>query len=415
MSNTDPDYAQLIGRAQTVDLMAALGPHLQAMGVRMVERRIGKPARFFENLRARGTVKVRDLFATCYVLELDPVELMRETVEVRETLKIRPPRIVSRAWKQLDADGPGLGAERLAEFEAELQERPRQTRVAIGKALDRATREELPQLLGLYGSCYRVESDIDRAGVVLGHAREMARRVRLPAAEADILIRMAYVDLERNRPLEAIRKAEDSVILSARIDDREGEGIGFLTMGILRHYSKSYQESLDDFEAALKRSTIPRQRFSIYQCSAACLIELNREADARCAVESAREISSRVETWLQGKLSWVEARLTDGAERLAHLMAARNALSSKRPADCALVTVEVIEEALALKRYDLAEQEAMRLCTLTEKTGSPRVERAMRQLINRRTMLTPALVTKIRETIETAQARRLSRLIVSNH
>ncbi len=155
-----------------MDLIAALTPHLHAVGVREIERRIGKPARFFENLRARGTMKIRDLFATCYVLGLDPVELMRETVEDRETLKIRPPRIVGRAWKRLEAPGPGLGAERLAELEDVLQARPRQTRIALGKAVDQAAREELPELLGLCGTCYRVESDVDRAAVVLDHACE---------------------------------------------------------------------------------------------------------------------------------------------------------------------------------------------------------------------------------------------------
>jgi hypothetical protein len=77
--------------------------------------------------------------------------------------------------------------------------------------------------------------------------------------------------------------------------------------------------------------------------------------------------------------------------------------------------VELIEEALAVGRYDLAEQEAERLCALTEKTGSPRVERAIFKLIRRRSRLTPALVSRIRETVEAAQAQRLSRLIVSDH
>ena len=194
MSHSDPDYAQLIGRAQTVDLMAALTPRLLAVGVRAVERRIGKPARFFKNLRARGTMKVRDLFATCYALGLDPVELMREVVEERDTLKIRPPRIVSRAWKRLDAPGSGLGAERLAELEDMLQTMPRQTRTALGKVVDQATCEELPELLGLYGTCYRVESDLDHALVVLDHACEMARKARVPVSEANNLVRMAYCD-----------------------------------------------------------------------------------------------------------------------------------------------------------------------------------------------------------------------------
>ncbi len=414
MSATDPEYAELIGRAQTVDLMAALTPHLQAVGTRTVERRIGKPTRFFENLRARGTLKVRDLFATCYVLGLDPVELMRETVDDRETLKIRPPRIVSRAWKRVDIDGPGLGAERLAELDAALQTKPRQTRIDLGRELGQAKREELPRLLTLCGACYRVESDLERARVVLDHARDMARRLRLPATESGVLIHRAYVSLERGRPHEALRRAEKATAISTRIDDPEGEGVALLAIGMFRYYGKEYQECLDNLEAVLKRPVKAQFRFSAHQISALCWIELDEEAEARREIECAHELAPRVAPWLRGKLEWVEARLASGTDRLAHLTAARNVLCPKRPADCALVTVEVIEVALGLGLVELAEQEAMRLCTLTEKTGSPRVERAILQLIHNRSRLTPKLVTRIRETVEAAQARKLSRLIRSD-
>jgi tetratricopeptide (TPR) repeat protein len=394
--------------------MDALNPHLHAVGVRAVERRIGKPARFFANLRARGTMKVRDLFATCYVLELDPVELMREVVEEREALNIRPPRIVGRAWKRVDIDGPGVGAERLAELDAALQTRPRQTRIALGRELSQAKREELPRLLTLYGACYRVESDLERARVVLDHAREMARKLRRPATESGVLIHQAYVSLERGRPHEALRRAEKAAAVSTRINDREGEGIALLAISMFRYYGKEYEECLDNLKAVLERPVKPQFRFSAHQCGALCWIALDQKIEARREIEHARELTPKVAPWLQGKLEWVEARLASGTERLAHLTAARNALCPKRPADCALVTVEVIEEALELGLEELAEQEAMRLCTLTEKTGSPRVERAILQLIHNRTRLTPKLVTRIRETVDAAQARRLSRLIRSD-
>ena len=166
--------------------------------------------------------------------------------------------------------------------------------------------------------------------------------------------------------------------------------------------------------AVLKRPVKARFRFSAHQGSALCWIDLDKEAEARREIEHARELVPEVPPWLQGKLEWVEARLATDTERLAHLTAARNTLCPKRPADCALVTVEVIEEAVALARYRLAEQEAERLCALTEKTGNPRVERAILQLIHNRTRLTPKLVTRIRETVDAAQARRLSRLIRSD-
>jgi hypothetical protein len=79
------------------------------------------------------------------------------------------------------------------------------------------------------------------------------------------------------------------------------------------------------------------------------------------------------------------------------------------------VTVELIEQALAIDRQDLAKMEASRLCTLLEKTGNPRVEQAILHLTRHQTKLTPPYVAQIRRAVEEAQARRLSRLIGSSH
>ncbi len=68
------------------------------------------------------------------------------------------------------------------------------------------------------------------------------------------------------------------------------------------------------------------------------------------------------------------------------------------------ITIELIEEALALGHEELAEREASRLCTLLEKTGSPRVERAILELIHQCTRLTPELVARIRDVVDEAQS-----------
>lgn len=89
----------------------------------------------------------------------------------------------------------------------------------------------MPRVLGLYGSCLRIESDLDRAWIVLTRAREMARELQLPSAEADLLIRLANVTLEKNQLSRAHRYAERSTVISARIGDAEGKGVGFFTDG----------------------------------------------------------------------------------------------------------------------------------------------------------------------------------------
>ena len=111
------------------------------------------------------------------------------------------------------------------------------------------------------------------------------------------------------------------------------------------------------------------------------------------------------------KLDWLESRLTTGDARLESLAAARSGLRPHRPADCALVTVELIEEALNQERHELAEHETTGLCALIDRTSSPRIEAAILNLIRHQARLTPALAAKVRRTVERARDRRLARLV----
>jgi tetratricopeptide (TPR) repeat protein len=416
MSKSGIPLAQMAGSARAKAIQEALMPHLRAAGTREVETKIGKTARFFENARHRGSLRLNDFLAACSALELDPIEFLRDAWGDQSAPEVRTPRIVGRARQRLaDADaGPGIGEERLAALASALQSKPRQTRAALQREIVRATKAELPRALGLYGSCLRFESDLDRASVVLARAREMAQQLTLPRVEADLLIRMGYVGLEKNRLAEATRHAEQATVISARIDDREAEGIGFLTMGTFRYYGKDYRGSLEDLEAALRLSTDPRQLVAALQCRAHCFLALDEATHARDAIRRAREIPAQPD-WIEGYLAWTEARLTRGSERLDLLAAARDAIPLQRAADRALATIELVEEALAMERRDIAAREARTLHAVVEKTHNPRVERAILQLIHHQTTLTPLFVAGIRQAVEKAHQRRLSRLIGTPH
>jgi len=409
MSREGASLPQVIGIAQTTAIQEALKRRLRAVGVHRVERRIGKPERFFANSRQRGKLKVQDFLATCSALELDPVEFIGEALGDQISPEIRPPRIVETAWSRIRNDGPGLGEERLAEIESMLQSNPRKTRGALSRAVSRANNEELPRILGLYGSCLRLETNLDRAKVVLVHARDIAVELEVPAAEADILIRLAYVALEKNQFSHGMRRAADAIVISARIHDREGQGIGFLTMGTFEYYRDEFVEALKDFGATLQYAVGSRQLIAAHQFTALCFIELNQEDEARAAIGRAKKISPQFD-WMEGNLAWTEARLTYGIGRLDLLMKARDSFS-KRPADRALVTVELIEEALKMGHDRIANREAFKLCELLEKTGNPRIEHAIGYLSCNSTMLDSQIVTKIRQALDAAQDRRISRLI----
>ena len=89
-------------------------------------------------------------------------------------------------------------------------------------------------MLGLYGSALRVLSDIDRAELILREACEIARTLDQPASLPDLFLRMAYLDLECERPAQALRWAEKATLGHTRLGNREGQGRGFQALGMLR-------------------------------------------------------------------------------------------------------------------------------------------------------------------------------------
>ncbi len=237
----------------------------------------------------------------------------------------------------------------------------------------------------------------------------MARTLDLPLVEADLLIRTAYVALERQSPSHALRYAQEGTLAYARLDDREGEGKGFLAAGMFRYYGKEYRDALRDLQATITRSKMPTRITGAHQIQALCWLELDQPEKARAAAAEARRLAPRVPTWMQGKLAWLDARLSYGYERFDYLKSAQTELASSRPADCIMVTIELIEDYLSYGRSDEAAGEVPLVCTLVERaTESRQVQRAVSRLIRHRTRLTPELVADLRKALDRARDRSLS-------
>ena len=406
--------AQKIGSAQAKAVQKALKPLLSKAGVHTVEKRIGKPRRFFSNTRQRGTMKVRDFLAVCAALDLDPGEFIASAISGEVAPEIRPPRIVASAWRQIEANGPGLGQARLTVLETELHENPNQVLSFCGRELQVARTDEVPRVLGLYGSALRIMADLDHAEVVFKDALEIARTLDLPTAEPELLLRMAYLALEREQPARALRWAEKATLGNTRLGNREGQGRGFQALGMLRYYTEDHVQALREYQAALDCLTDEHSHLLLatHQGAAFCYGALGAEDKAWRSVSSARALARDAPEWMHGKLSWLEARLTFGTTRLDHLKEARQILCPNRPVDCALVTVELVEEAVSLGED--VETDVMGLCALLEKTGSPRIEKAIVRLVRHGSRLTPRLVAEVRRSLDRARDRRLSTLVTAD-
>lgn len=411
MSGAAKSVMMLIGESQTGAIQQALQPHLRAAGIRSVETQLGKPGRFFQNARIRGSLRLRDFLGACAVLDIDPVEFMDKALNGEVLPEIRPPRIVTTAWKRFRSDGDGLGPNRLAEIEASLQTKPHATRALVAQELRRASREEVPLLLGICASTLRVESDLEHAELVLRQAIEMTQKLEPSTTKADLLIRRSYVALERQSPIKALRHAQEATLMYARFDDREGEGRGFLTTAMFHYYLDDHREALLDVQATLNRTAIPKRLIAAHQTRALCWLALGDSEKARREAAIARQAASEVDQWVRGKLSWLEARCSRGTSRLQLLRTAQAELCPGRPADCFLLTLELLEELVSCGRISEAEQEVPRLCNVVEQAAESRhVLRAVSRLVRHRSRLTPDLVAAVRQVVAKARDHKLSKL-----
>ena len=353
-------------------LHEALKPLLARSGVRVVEERIGRPRQFFSKSRERDALRLSDFLATCAVIEEAPEALLATALAGDVPQEVRPPRIVRAAWERFETPGEGVGRPRLAELEALRHSDPRGTRRLVAAELTRSTREEVPELLGIYAATLRADADLAHAWLVLREAREMVRQLDGPGLEADLLIRMAYLALEYQSPVHALRLAQDAMIAFAREGDLEGEGKSFIAMGIFRYYNHEYREAIRDLSAALERCHDPRRIVTAHQVQGLAWVDLGAEDEARKAAAAARACTGAADASVEAKLSWLEAKVSHGMKRIGHFKDAQTALASLRPSDCIMVTVELIEEHLACGRISEAADEVPLLCTLIERSAESR-------------------------------------------
>ena len=160
-------------------------------------------------------------FAACASIDQDPTELMAKALGDEITPEIRRPRIVSAAWKRINTPGVGLGEERLQELEASRRLDRQEIRILLRQELNRAARDELPVVLGLYASALRFEGDLSRAALVFREGIRMAKELDALAAEAHLLIRMAYLALEWQNPAAALRHAQEGTLAYACLGEVE--------------------------------------------------------------------------------------------------------------------------------------------------------------------------------------------------
>ncbi len=232
-----------------------------------------------------------------------------------------------------------------------------------------------------------------------------------PSLEADLLIRLSHVSLEQERPREALTQAKDGTLAALCSKEREMMGRGLATTGMLHYYTAHHASALRDARCALEHLRDPIRQVGAHQTAAFASLALERHQDAHTHLRAAWQCAREAPSWMQGKVTWLEARLSEQGQRETLLRRAKAAFSES-PADRLLVTVELIKELLASDQTEKAAAEVPDLCILVEEAAESRqVQYAVSRLISRRSVLTEADVSKLRNALEHAHDRRLSYLI----
>jgi len=168
-------------------ILALLDVKLQASDVRIgqVEAAIGRYSGFFRDLRRpsrRASIRVVDLMATLDHLAIEPIAFFGEALGASDltaqstALKGTPPALVVRARERWELELPGsLGRSYLEELDSLRYEDPARAVRLAEEAVDFVVPEEIPWLLGVAGSAWRMAFHLDEAEHAVYAGLEIAR------------------------------------------------------------------------------------------------------------------------------------------------------------------------------------------------------------------------------------------------
>jgi tetratricopeptide (TPR) repeat protein len=365
-------------------ILALLDLKLQGSEVRIgeVETAIGRYSGFFRDLRRpsrRGSIRVVDLMATLDHLAIEPPAFFAEAlgscsgVPQATTLRGAPPALVVRARERWELELPGsLGRSYLEELDSLRHRDPKRAVRLIEEAVDFVVPEDIPRLLGIAGSAWRLSFHLDEAEHAIQAGLEVARKAGDLVAEGDLLQRSGYIFADRGDSHRALEVAREAAATHLLVDNLPGAGRALVDQGIFNVYLDRPRVAIAAYRSALKHLVEDdlRNRISAFQGLGVAHELLGELEEASVALDDALALGHGMEDFYRGKVCWLQGSLAlrlgrqqqaEGAFRQAI-----DAFQNIQPVDTALVTIELVRLQLLKGKPEEAYETATSMLKLLE-------------------------------------------------
>ena len=422
--------AEWVGRAHRV-----LRQQFRRAGVGSI-RRTEKALRVadgsFRQWRRRGQLELGVLHQTLAEIGVEPARFWAEVcgidldpvdVAKRPTGPPKDP-VVRRALARWEAPAPGpsrrLGEEELRRLDDLRDSEPQRGVREASAALAEAEKEQIPQLLAVYGSARRVEARLDLALEALRWALDVAERGGADRRlRADVLQRLGVAHAftgDHSLGLLLAREAAQEYRLAG---DGAGEGRSLVDQGTRYAHLDRLDEAVGAYEAALRR--LPeheaKHRFGAWHSLAVAYHRRGSLPEAMESVREAEELAPKVGPRLSALLLATKAEVVTGlgdhreAERC--YAAELEIYRPISPIDAALASVDLVRAQLRGGRVGPAIDTVRGLCTFLGPLENNEVAReAISELVCmawRGEEMTLRALDRVARAIEEGRARRRRR------
>ena len=280
---------------------------------------------------------------------------------------------------------------RLKELDDFRYENPVVVLQRLLNALESLAAEQIPYVLNIASSCYRMTLDFGESAVCAAIAAKMSSQLKNRLARGDNLQRSVYLLNNLNMKALALRRNSQSreQFVEASAIAKVGETI--VDRGYCLARQGCHQESLDCYLAAGKLDHLFefRTRVTWRQCAAVCFESLGKLSEARVYCDAAVELTKDLPrgALLRNQTLWQMGRI-EGASRNIEkaeslIFDAANNLVSAYPADAAIATLEMVAIYIQTGYSERSEGALDRLAQLDGKLANiPQISEALQNIVS---------------------------------
>ena len=416
----------MIGREISEQVLRALDRklHERKYGTTAaMHRALGAGKNWWNQRKASREISAGQMFLVLEHLGIDPARFVRDLRGTPGGLALEQPQgeapeVVRLAWERCTGGTPGdMGRGYLEELDRLRYRQPEEAVARATEVVRHVELEQLPLLLGVAGSAYRLwEIQLDAAQHAIQAGIEIARSQDNSPAVGDLLQRLAYVVGDRGQFQEALEIVQQASLIHLVDQNLEAVGKTLVDQGMFLFYLEEYPESIRRNEAALHYlpGESKKNRFSALQTLGLACQKLED-------LEQATTFASRAETllqdldlgpWPRAKLLWLQAEISTARGHLAEaeksLQEVVTIFSDIHPGETALATAWLVRVQLMAGRRQDACQTARTMYRLVEPLRkNPIVSAALADLLRvGEAGLTLELAEQVIAKMEAARERR---------